>query len=134
VDVPDALLLLLVLLLALGWLVALASLRALREARRAKRSQSSKYGNLTEQFAPWMRGWPFEDPGGFRFLGKPVDGVQFEKDAVYLVEIKAASSRLSPEQQAIRDAVLQGRVGWAQVHVSDRREAEVIRPWERRLR
>ena len=133
-DVPDALLLLLLALLALGWLVALRALSALREARKAKRSQSSKYGNLTEQFAPWMRDWPFEDPSGFRFLGKPVDGVQFEKDAVYLVEIKAAGSRLSPEQQAIREAVLAGRVGWAQFHVSERREAEVIRPWERRGR
>jgi predicted Holliday junction resolvase-like endonuclease len=130
VDLPDALVLLLVALLILGWLVALASRRALREARRQKRSQSAKYGNLTEQFAPWMRGWPF-DPAGFRFLGKPVDGVQFEKDAVYLVEIKAAGSALSPEQRALREAVLAGRVGWARFNVSDARDVEVVRPWER---
>jgi predicted Holliday junction resolvase-like endonuclease len=131
-DVPDALLLVLLALLVLGWLLAMRALGTLRDARKEKRSQSAKYGNLTEQFAPWMKDWPFEDPGGFRFVGKPIDGVQFEKDAVYLVEIKAAGSRLSPEQQAIREAVLKGRVGWARFNVSDRREAEVVRPWERR--
>jgi predicted Holliday junction resolvase-like endonuclease len=134
VDVPDALLLVLLALLAIGWLVALRALAALRESRKAKRSQSAKYGNLTEQFAPWMKGWPFEDPGGFRFLGKPVDGVHFEKDAVYLVEIKAAGSRLTADQQAVREAVLQGRVGWARFNVSDARDVEVLRPWERRVR
>lgn len=133
-DVPDPLILLLLALLVVGWLVALSALRALRESRRAKRSQSARYGNLTEQFAPWMKGWPFEDPQGFRFLGKPIDGVQFEKDAVYLVEIKAAGSGLSAEQRAVREAVLAGRVGWARFNVNDARDAEVVRPWERRAR
>ncbi|MEA3200585.1 MAG: hypothetical protein QOE90_2013 [Thermoplasmata archaeon] len=129
-DLPDGLVLLLLALLAIGWLIALVTLRSLREARAAKRSQSAKYGNLTEQFAPWMEGWPF-DPQGFRFLGKPVDGVQFEADAVYLVEIKSAGSRLSPAQQAVRDAVRRGRVGWVEFRVDEGKAVVVERPWER---
>lgn len=129
-DLPDPLVLLLLALLAIGWLVALVALRSLRALRVAKRSQSARYGNLTEQFAPWMAGWPF-DPQGFRFLGKPVDGVQFEADAVYLVEIKAAGSRLSPEQQAVREAVRRGRVGWVEFRIDEQKVATVERPWER---
>jgi predicted Holliday junction resolvase-like endonuclease len=128
VDVPDALLLLLVLLAGAGWALSFAALRRLVAARRGKRSQSARYGNITEQFAPWMARWPF-DPSGFRFLGKPVDGVQFDGDAVYFVEIKAAGSRLSPEQQAVRAAVLAGRVGWVEFRASEDAAPRVERPW-----
>ena len=120
---------------ALAWLL-LGRWRAERTRARAldagKRSQSTKYGNLTEQFAPWMARWPFDDPGGFRFLGKPVDGVQFERDAVYFVEIKAAGSELSPEQRALREAVLAGRVGWVTFRTREGATPEVARPWETR--
>jgi predicted Holliday junction resolvase-like endonuclease len=130
VDVPDGLLLLLLaaLLLAVG-LWRFEAKRG-RRARTGQRSSAARYGNLTEQFAPWMKGWPFA-PAGFRFLGKPVDGVQFEEDAVYLVEIKAAGGELSPEQRKVRDLVAAGRVGWMRFDVREGRAAEVVRPWEK---
>jgi predicted Holliday junction resolvase-like endonuclease len=130
VDVPDTLLLLLLVFTLAGWALAWLLLRRARVAGKRVRSQAAKYGNLTEQFAPWMEGWPF-DPAGFRFLGKPVDGVQFERDAVYLVEIKAAGGALSPEQRAVRDAVRAGRVGWMRFNVRDAKDVEIERPWER---
>jgi predicted Holliday junction resolvase-like endonuclease len=131
VDVPDILLVALVAAAGLGWIAAYFLFTAWRKAAHGKRSQSSRYGKLTEQFAPWMRDWPFEDAQGFRFLGTPIDGVQFDEDAVYLVEIKAAGSRLSPRQVALRDAVLKGRVGWATVHIAERARAEDVRRWKR---
>lgn len=129
-DVPDALLLFLILVAVLGWTLALAALRRGRSAAKSKRSQSAKYGALTEQFAPWMKQWPF-DPEGFRFLGKPIDGVQFTNDAIFLVEIKAAGSQLSAEQKIVRDLVAAGRVGWMRFNVAESRSTEILKPWEK---
>jgi predicted Holliday junction resolvase-like endonuclease len=125
-----AVLVALLLLAVAGWAAAFAALRALGRAKSAKRSQSTRYGQLSESFAPWMRAWPFPEPGRFRFLGDPIDGVAFEDDAVYLVEIKTAGARLQPRQRVIREMVGQGRVGWVTFHVNDERAPEVIRPWE----
>ncbi|MFA5861628.1 MAG: Holliday junction resolvase-like protein [Candidatus Thermoplasmatota archaeon] len=130
-DVPDGAVLAVFFLLLASWVLAVWALRRLAATRKEKRSQSAKYGNLTEQFAPWMRSWPFSSPEGFRFLGKPIDGVQFERDAVYFVEIKAAGSQLSADQRAIRDAVLSGRVGWVTFRIADGEKPDVKRPWER---
>ncbi|MHB8584386.1 MAG: Holliday junction resolvase-like protein [Thermoplasmatota archaeon] len=135
-DVPDPLAGAMVIALAAA-LLYIAWLRRARAAARAKaaeldtkkRSQSARYGSLSEQFAPWMRGWPF-DPAGFRFVGKPIDGIQFTEGAIYIVEIKAASSARSPVQEAIRRAVMEGRVGWLQFNISEDRPAEIVKPWE----
>jgi predicted Holliday junction resolvase-like endonuclease len=122
-------------LLALGWLAFVLAWRSrrsakreLREARSSRRSQSVRYGQLTERFAPWMEDWPF-DPERFRPLGTPVDGVQFTDRAVYLVEIKAADSRLSADQRALREAVREGRVGWLTFRVGEQRPVDVEEPW-----
>jgi predicted Holliday junction resolvase-like endonuclease len=132
VDVPGALLLLLVLLLALGWALAWVLLRRWRAERSRARSQATRYGTLTEQYAPWLAGWPFADARRFRFLGDPIDGVQFEDDAVYLVEVKTAGATLNPRQRAVRDAVLAGRVGWVTFSVREGKAIEVQRPWDER--
>lgn len=120
---------------ALGWLAFYLAWRSRRKHKRElervenrKRSQSTRYGRLTEQFAPWMDGWPF-DPEGFRFLGAPIDGVQFSEDAVYMVEIKAAGSRLSTEQSRIRELVEDGRVGWVEFRISREGDTDRVEPW-----
>lgn len=108
--------------LALGLVVVLwiASVRRLRARLRTldsgKRSQSTRYGQITEQFAPFLADWPW-DPKGFRFLGTPVDGVQFTPNGVVFVEIKSAGSRLSPVQRQVRDHVQTGRVHWHEVRI-----------------
>lgn len=103
--------------------VALASLlartrRLLGEERSRRRSQSTRYGRLTEQFAPFMQDYP-HDPAGFRFLGSPVDGVQFNGDEVIFVEFKAGRSRLTQAQRRLRDQVEAGRVGWLEFRVEE---------------
>jgi len=125
VTVPDALAWTIVGLLVASWLVAWWAWKARKKARREaervenrKRSQSTRYGQLTERFAPWMDDWPF-DPEDFRPMGSPVDGVQFAEDGVYIVEIKAADSRLSQRQREIRDHVEAGRVGWLTFRVDE---------------
>ena len=102
--------------------LTLAIVTALQLSSRLKlevflrRSQSSKYGKLTEQFLPLVDSFPW-DPGNFRFLGTPIDGVQFEDDRIILVEFKAANSQLSPLQRHIRDLVGDGKVDFEVIRV-----------------
>lgn len=74
-----------------------------------KRSQSVKYGKLSEQFMPFLQQYPY-DPHFFRFLGTPIDGIQFTDDAVVLVEFKTAGSQLSQKQRKIKQLVETGAV------------------------
>ena len=77
------------------------------ELDKQKRSQSIRYGKLTEQFMPFIESYPY-DPHDFRFLGTPIDGIQFTDDAIVLVEFKAADSQLSQRQRAIKKMVEEG--------------------------
>jgi predicted Holliday junction resolvase-like endonuclease len=77
------------------------------ELDKQKRSQSIRYGKLTEQFMPFLESYPY-DPHDFRFLGTPIDGIQFTDDAIVLVEFKAADSQLSQRQRAIKKMVEEG--------------------------
>lgn len=111
----------LVILLAV-WVASLRRrLRDLRASLQAvetqKRSQSTRYGQITEQFAPFMRDWPW-DAKRFKFIGDPIDGIQFTDDGIVLVEIKSAGSRLSQVQRQVRDHVEAGRVTWREVRIA----------------
>ncbi|MBU1178389.1 endonuclease [Patescibacteria group bacterium] len=77
--------------------------------QHSKKSQSSRYGKMTEQFLPFLDDYPY-DPRDFRFLGTPIDGVQFEDDKVVLIEFKTAQSQLSPKQKNVRRLVEEGKV------------------------
>lgn len=82
---------------------------SLAQLDNRKRSQSVRYGRLTEQFMPFLESYPYNS-NDFRFLGTPIDGVQFTEDAIVLVEFKAAGSQLSSRQRAIRKMVEEGAV------------------------
>lgn len=74
-----------------------------------QRSLSTTYGRITEQWFPLMEQYPY-DPQGFRFLGTPIDGVQFEEDRIVFVEFKANRSQLSKNQRHFRELVESGEV------------------------
>ena len=121
VEVP-----LLALAAALGVLVlAVAVLSAhvvvqrgrIRALTSQRQSQAARYGQTMEQFAPFLEDWPW-DPKGFRFLGDPIDGIQFNDDGIVIVEVKSARSRLSPRQAIVRRQVEEGRVQWREVRIS----------------
>ena len=104
-------------LLAWAWVASTRSLRRrVRELDGQKRSQSTRYGQTMEQFAPFLADWPW-DPKGFRFIGSPVDGIQFTPDGVVFVEVKSASSRLTPLQAEIKLQVQAGQVTWHEVRL-----------------
>jgi hypothetical protein len=109
-----------VLVLALVIVVRkLGTLRAeLDNTTFQNRSLSTTYGRITEQWFPLMDAYPY-DPQQFRFLGSPIDGVQFEEDRIVFVEFKANRSRLSRSQQRIRQLVEDGHVYWEEFHFTD---------------
>lgn len=82
-----------------------------------KQSLSTKYGKMTEQFMPFLEVYPY-DEHNFRFLGSPVDGVQFNEDGVVFVEFKTADSRLTSEQRRIRDLVNDKKVSFREIRIT----------------
>lgn len=97
-------------------LVVRALVRRLLHLGHLKRSQATRHGQTLEQFAPLIASWPW-DPKRFRFLGAPIDGVQFTDEGVVFVEIKTGRSTLSPVQRQIREQVEAGRVRWQEVRL-----------------
>jgi len=86
------------------------------ELRFSKSSQSVKYGQLTEQWIPFSKNFPY-DSQNFRFIGKPVDGVSFEGDKIVFVEFKTNKSQLSESQKRVKDLVKEKKVEWFELRV-----------------
>ena len=82
-----------------------------------RRSESTRYGQITEQFMPFISDYPY-DSKQFRFLGSPIDGVQFEEDKIVMIEFKSAGSQLSTRQRRIRNLVREGKVDFQEIRVS----------------
>ena len=105
------------------FLTLLLSINTLRllgkiEQERSRRmSQSTRYGQISEQFLPLVEQYPY-DPKQFRFLGSPIDGVQFEEDKVVLVEFKSAGGKLSARQRKVRDLVREGKIEFREIRIS----------------
>jgi predicted Holliday junction resolvase-like endonuclease len=76
-----------------------------------KQSQSVKYGQLTEQWIPFSKNFPFNSQN-FRFIGKPIDGISFEDNKIVFVEFKSNKSQLSESQKKIKDLVKEKKVEW----------------------
>ena len=102
--------------LALCVLVLIYQWKANRKLKKDKRSGEVKRGFMTEQWLPLVKPYPW-DPQNFRFLGSPIDGVQFEEDQVVLVEFKSGNSRLSQRQTQIKNLVDAGKVSFREVRV-----------------
>ncbi len=79
-------------------------------------SRSSKCGKTVEQLIPLSKNYPF-NPGNFRFLGNPIDGIQFEEDKIILVEFKYGKSKLSATQRKIKNIVKSGKVEFVELRI-----------------
>lgn len=90
--------------------------RRISELSFAKQSLSSKYGKMTEQFFPFLADYSY-DPRRFRFLGTPIDGVQFDDKGVIFVEFKTAGSALSEGQKQIRRQIEKGQVFFEEIRI-----------------
>ena len=90
-----------------------------------KRSRSVLGGQLAEQVAPYLPGFPC-NPADARFLGKPVDFVAFpgltEDNTVHevlLIEVKTGTSNLSGREREIKRAVAEGRVRYVEYRAGE---------------
>jgi len=78
------------------------------------RSQNVKHGKSMEQMMPFSKDYPY-DPRGFRFIGDPVDGVQFNDDGIVFVEFKTGNAQLSERQKRTRENIEKKRVEFREV-------------------
>lgn len=83
-----------------------------------RKSSEVRLGKIGENLAPFVKCWPW-DPNRFRFLGNPVDGVQFNKDGIIFVEIKTGKARLSRSQKDFRDLVVAGKVSFVTFKITE---------------
>jgi predicted Holliday junction resolvase-like endonuclease len=93
---------------------------------RLKQSRAVLGGLVSEQIAPLLPGFPY-DPGDCRFIGKPVDFIVFKGmnqkniSEVIFLEVKSGTAKaLSDQEKRLRNAVLAGRVRWAQLDLEKR--------------
>ena len=90
-----------------------------------KRSRSVIGGQLAEQVAPFLPGFPC-NPGDARFIGKPVDFIAFpgmtednQVHEVLLIEVKTGKSALSGREKEVKKAVAEGRVRYVEYRADD---------------
>lgn len=83
-----------------------------------RKSSEVRLGKIGENMAPFFRDWPY-DPNDFRFLGNPVDGIQFNEDAIVFVEIKTGKARLTSSQKNIKRLVKEGKIQFATFRVGE---------------
>ena len=69
-----------------------------------KISLSTKYGQISEEFFPLEQSYPYNSKD-FKFLGNPIDGIQFNEDKIILIEFKTNKSKLSTKQRHIRNLI-----------------------------
>jgi len=83
-----------------------------------KKSSEVRVGKIGENLAPFLSDWPY-DPNNFRFLGNPVDGIQFTPDEIIFIEIKTGKSKLTKSQRNARKLVNAGKVSFAMFRINE---------------
>jgi predicted Holliday junction resolvase-like endonuclease len=58
-----------------------------------------------------LKYYPY-DPDNFRFIGSPVDGIQFEDDRVLFVQFRKQNITGTKDKDRIRTLVETGKVAW----------------------
>lgn len=96
----------------------------LLDARKdaTNRSRSIMQGQISEQLAPFLPGFPY-DAADARFIGKPIDLIVFKglKDKqieeLIFVEVKTSSSKLSKNEKDLKDVIINKKVKWLEFRI-----------------
>ncbi|MEM7816327.1 MAG: Holliday junction resolvase-like protein [Candidatus Aenigmatarchaeota archaeon] len=94
----------------------LRALEKIKEITSEKQSILVKHGKALEQFIPFIESYPF-DKTRFRFIGSPIDGIQFEDDKIIFVEFKTGDAKLTEEQKKIKELIENKRVEFLEFRV-----------------
>jgi predicted Holliday junction resolvase-like endonuclease len=65
----------------------------------------------SQQYHTFMKQYPY-NPENFRYLGDPIDGIQFEDDKILLVSFKTKNTPRTTEQDHIKNLLKNGNVLW----------------------
>jgi predicted Holliday junction resolvase-like endonuclease len=58
-----------------------------------------------------MKYYPY-NPDNFRFIGDPIDGIQFEENVILFVRLKKNDKSCTNEQERIKNLLESGNVEW----------------------
>lgn len=106
-------------------LQALLYKKKLRNIRKdtLKRSKAVRDGQTLEQFAPYFSNFP-ANPDDAKFLGRPIDFICFnglsssdEVKEIVFVEVKTGESKLTPRENSIKQAILEGRIKYVEYKI-----------------
>jgi predicted Holliday junction resolvase-like endonuclease len=86
------------------------------ELKSLKQSQSVKYGQLTEQWIPFTKDFPF-NPQDFCFIGKPIDGIVFDENKIVFCEFKTNKSQLNSKQKHIKQLIKEKKINWMEYRI-----------------
>lgn len=78
------------------------------------RSVSVKKGLDFEQWIPLSSSYPYNSRN-FRFLGSPIDGIQFEDEKIVFIEFKSGKSRMVDNQRKIRNLIENGKIEFHEI-------------------
>ena len=73
-----------------------------------------KFGRIFEQFIPFANNFQW-DKSKFIFLGKPIDGIVFEDNRIIFLEFKTGQSKLTPNQERVKQLVSEGKIEFKEV-------------------
>lgn len=79
-------------------------------------SNRVKYGLMSEQFMPLTKPYPY-DPSGFRFLGSPIDGVQFTPNEIIIMEFKTGEAQMTDNEKNIKSIIENHRVRFEEIRL-----------------
>lgn len=98
--------------ITLAYRTAVSPLHKKIEKLSGEQSSTTSYDKIIEQSEPTMLcNYPFAYEN-FRFIGDPIDGIQFEDDRIIFVEFKTDQSKPDAVKTKIKELVEKGKVEW----------------------
>lgn len=94
----------------------LRALERIKTLTQEKQSAAVKHGKAFEQFIPFIQSYPYNKER-FRFIGSPIDGIQFEDDKIIFVEFKTGEAKLTEEQKKIKELVEKKKVEFLEFRI-----------------
>lgn len=76
------------------------------------KSEQVRLGKIMENLYPLSDIWPYDSKLNFKFIGGPVDGIDFGDDKITFVEVKTGNSSMTKKQRHIKKLIEEGKVGF----------------------
>ena len=71
----------------------------------------SSLDNRKQKLAVYKNKYPYSIEN-FRFIGTPIDGIQFENDQILFIKLKSGVAKLTTKQNKIKNLITEGKVHW----------------------